>query len=342
MVRVGSRVLPGDILVGKTVPKVRTEMTPEARLLQGLFGRGEERTSDSLEMPAGPAAGGSRSFSPRGVVIGVEHETRETAGAALGPGVRERVRVRIATKRSISVGDKMAGRHGNKGVVSKILPVEDMPYLPDGTPVDILLSPLGVPSRMNVGQILETHLGWAAAKLGFRAVSPVFDGASEMDVRKCLVEAGLPETGKTYLHDGRTGERFEQPVTVGYLYMLKLHHLVDDKVHARATGPYSLITQQALGGKARAGGQRLGEMEVWALEAYGAAHILQEMLTLKSDDVEGRTRSYEALLRGEDLPEPGGAGQPGGAAQRTPRPGRRSEPGRRDATTNHTKHTKKD
>jgi DNA-directed RNA polymerase subunit beta len=215
------------------------------------------------------------------------------------------VKVYVATKRQISVGDKMAGRHGNKGVISKILAEEDMPYLADGTPVDILLNPLGVPSRMNVGQILETHLGWAAQKLGFKSITPVFDGASEEEIRKCLKEAGIPESGKSVLYDGRTGEPFEQPVTVGYIYMLKLHHLVDDKVHARATGPYSLITQQPLGGKARFGGQRFGEMEVWALEAYGAAYILQELLTVKSDDVEGRTKIYESMVKGENTLEAG-------------------------------------
>jgi DNA-directed RNA polymerase subunit beta len=226
-------------------------------------------------------------------------------GDELPSGVQQMVKVYIATKRVISVGDKMAGRHGNKGVISKILPVEDMPYMADGTPVDILLNPLGVPSRMNVGQILETHLGWAAAKLGFKAITPVFDGATEEEIRKSLKEAGLPETGKCVLYDGRTGERFEQPVTVGYIYMLKLHHLVDDKVHARATGPYSLITQQPLGGKARFGGQRFGEMEVWALEAYGAAYILQELLTVKSDDVEGRTKIYESMVKGENTLQAG-------------------------------------
>ncbi len=226
-------------------------------------------------------------------------------GDELPSGVQQMVKVYVATKRQISVGDKMAGRHGNKGVISKILPVEDMPYLADGTPVDIVLNPLGVPSRMNVGQILETHLGWAAAKLGFKAITPVFDGASEEEIRKCLKEAGLPESGKAHLYDGRTGERFEQPTTVGYIYMLKLHHLVDDKVHARATGPYSLITQQPLGGKARFGGQRFGEMEVWALEAYGAAYILQELLTVKSDDVEGRTKIYESMVKGENTLEAG-------------------------------------
>src|SRR5207248_1047156 len=226
-------------------------------------------------------------------------------GDELPSGVQQMVKVYVATKRVISVGDKMAGRHGNKGVISKVLPEEDMPFLADGTPVDILLNPLGVPSRMNVGQILETHLGWAAAKLGFKAVTPVFDGAVEEEMRQTLKEAGIPESGKTFLYDGRTGERFEQPVTVGYIYMLKLHHLVDDKVHARATGPYSLITQQPLGGKARFGGQRFGEMEVWALEAYGAAYILQELLTVKSDDVEGRTKIYESMVKGENTLEAG-------------------------------------
>jgi DNA-directed RNA polymerase subunit beta len=226
-------------------------------------------------------------------------------GDELPTGVLELVKVFIATKRSLSVGDKMAGRHGNKGVISKILPEEDMPFLADGTPVDILLNPLGVPSRMNVGQILETHLGWAAKKLNFQAVTPVFDGASEEEIGECLAEAGLPRNGKSVLYDGRTGKPFDQKVTVGYLYMMKLHHLVDDKVHARATGPYSLITQQPLGGKARFGGQRFGEMEVWALEAYGAANILQELLTVKSDDVEGRTKIYEAMVKGTNILEPG-------------------------------------
>jgi DNA-directed RNA polymerase subunit beta len=226
-------------------------------------------------------------------------------GDELRSGVLQMVKIYIATKRVISVGDKMAGRHGNKGVISKILPVEDMPFLPDGTPIQIMLNPLGVPSRMNVGQILETHLGWAGAKLGFQAVTPVFDGASEEDINKCLSEAGLPSHGKLSLHDGRTGEQLEQETTVGYIYMLKLHHLVDDKVHARSTGPYSLITQQPLGGKARFGGQRFGEMEVWALEAYGAAYILQELLTVKSDDVEGRTKIYESMVKGENTLEAG-------------------------------------
>jgi DNA-directed RNA polymerase subunit beta len=226
-------------------------------------------------------------------------------GDELPTGVLQMVKVYVASKRQISVGDKMAGRHGNKGVISKILQEADMPFLADGTPVDIILNPLGVPSRMNVGQILETHLGWAASKLGFTAICPVFNGATEEEIRQCLVEAGLPEDGKTVLFDGRTGEPFEQKVTVGYIYMLKLHHLVDDKVHARATGPYSLITQQPLGGKARFGGQRFGEMEVWALEAYGAAYILQELLTVKSDDVEGRTKIYESMVKGENTLEAG-------------------------------------
>jgi len=408
IVRIGTFVVPGDILVGKVSPKSKSELTPEEKLLHAIFGRaGEDVKNDSLEVPSGV----------EGVVIETQRFVRRTAmseeekkamdkeqkevettwakkiadqframiaelakaldrkdikdnqsnkelgkdkddkvvveqaerfrlehldvrspdkqaaakeiygkhherieflfeererklnylkrGDELQNGVQQMVKVYIATKRQISVGDKMAGRHGNKGVISKILPVEDMPFLADGTPVDILLNPLGVPSRMNVGQILETHVGWAAAKLGFKAVTPVFDGASEEEIRSCLKEAGIPETGKAYLFDGRTGERFEQPVTVGYIYMLKLHHLVDDKVHARATGPYSLITQQPLGGKARFGGQRFGEMEVWALEAYGAAYILQELLTVKSDDVEGRTKIYESMVKGENTLEAG-------------------------------------
>jgi DNA-directed RNA polymerase subunit beta len=226
-------------------------------------------------------------------------------GDELRSGVLQMVKVYISTKRVISVGDKMAGRHGNKGVIAKILPVEDMPFLPDGTPIQIMLNPLGVPSRMNVGQILETHLGWAAAHLGFQAMTPVFDGASEKDINDLLAKAGLPSHGKQRLHDGRTGEPLQQETTVGYIYMLKLHHLVDDKVHARSTGPYSLITQQPLGGKARFGGQRFGEMEVWALEAYGAAYILQELLTVKSDDVEGRTNIYESMVKGENTLEAG-------------------------------------
>jgi DNA-directed RNA polymerase subunit beta len=230
---------------------------------------------------------------------------RITRGDELPPGVVKMVKVYVAKKRKLSVGDKMAGRHGNKGVVSKVLPMEDMPYLPDGTPIDIVLNPLGVPSRMNIGQVLETHLGWAAHALGFDAVTPVFAGASVDEIKGCLREAGLPEDGKTRLFDGRTGEAFDRRVTVGYIYMMKLSHLVDDKIHARSIGPYSLVTQQPLGGKAQMGGQRFGEMEVWALEAYGAAHTLQELLTVKSDDVEGRSRIYEAIVKGENPPEPG-------------------------------------
>jgi DNA-directed RNA polymerase subunit beta len=408
IVRVGTFVKPGDILVGKVSPKSKSELTPEEKLLHAIFGRaGEDVKNDSLEVPSGvegividtqrfsrrasmseddkkafdreqrelenryakqigdqfraliaelcrvlardklkdaetnrtlgqdkddrvlveqalafrldhlgtltPDRGKQceevyRRHKERLDVLFDEREGRLNSlkrGDELPSGVQQMVKVYVANKRQISVGDKMAGRHGNKGVISKILPAEDMPFLVDGTPVDILLNPLGVPSRMNVGQILETHLGWAAQKLGFKAITPVFDGATEDEIRACLREAGIPETGKSYLYDGRTGARFEQPVTVGYIYMLKLHHLVDDKVHARATGPYSLITQQPLGGKARFGGQRFGEMEVWALEAYGAAYILQELLTVKSDDVEGRTKIYESMVKGENTLEAG-------------------------------------
>ena len=408
IVRVGTFVKPGDILVGKVSPKSRSELTPEEKLLHAIFGRaGEDVKNDSLEVPSGvegvviEALRFSRKASMSedekkeitkrekeineeysekiaeqfrefvealsevidkkelkdpntGKVLGSEKDDKVVAeqaksfrmenldlrspekatparkiynrhweriqffideqerklhslsrGDELPSGVQQMVKVYVATKRVISVGDKMAGRHGNKGVISKILPEEDMPHLKDGTPVDILLNPLGVPSRMNVGQILETHLGFAAAKLGFKAVTPVFDGADEAEIKRALRDAGLPESGKSVLYDGRTGDRFEQPVTVGYIYMLKLHHLVDDKVHARATGPYSLITQQPLGGKARFGGQRFGEMEVWALEAYGAAYILQELLTVKSDDVEGRTKIYESMVKGENTLEAG-------------------------------------
>jgi len=406
IVRVGTYVRPGDILVGKVSPKSKTELTPEEKLLHAIFGRaGEDVKNDSLEVPSGiegiviatqkfsrrmalseeerkqfeqalketEAQGNAKIAEAFGELVkrleevlkrkltdedgtslveGKEHryiaeqaarfrlDTLEIRGPKqraeveriyremwpaveaaiderdrklnsmkrgdeLRSGVLQMVKVYIAAKRVISVGDKVAGRHGNKGVVAKILPKEDMPYLADGTPVQILLNPLGVPSRMNVGQILETHLGWAGAKLGFQAITPVFDGASEEDIRRCLEEAGLPRHGKTILYDGRTGEPFEQEVTVGYIYMMKLHHLVDDKVHARSTGPYSLITQQPLGGKARFGGQRFGEMEVWALEAYGAAYILQELLTVKSDDVEGRTKIYESMVKGENTLEAG-------------------------------------
>lgn len=402
IVRVGTFVRPGDILVGKVSPKSKSELTPEEKLLHAIFGRaGEDVKNDSLEVPSGVEGivTHTQRFSRRASMTdeerkGMDKEQKEIEnrwnkniaeefrtltgelgkildkrelktlaaekddktladkagtftlegldirspdrlkqcqqlykqhsekirflldekeqklsslkrGDELPSGVQQMVKVYVATKRQISVGDKMAGRHGNKGVISKILPEEDMPYLADGTPVDILLNPLGVPSRMNVGQILETHLGWAAQRLNFRAVTPVFDGATEEEIRASLQEAGIPASGKSFLYDGRTGERFEQPVTVGYIYMMKLHHLVDDKVHARATGPYSLITQQPLGGKARFGGQRFGEMEVWALEAYGAAYILQELLTVKSDDVEGRTKIYESMVKGENTLEAG-------------------------------------
>jgi DNA-directed RNA polymerase subunit beta len=407
IVRIGTYVKPGDILVGKVAPKSKSELTPEEKLLHAIFGRaGEDVKNDSLDVPSGvegivintqrfsrrmslsederksfekelkdteavesvkiadeykqlikaleaivggpvvdPTTGKAlgrdkdpkaladeserfklesydlrspekavearkivRQYAPRIESLRDEKDRRLNSlkrGDELPSGVLQMVKIYIATKRVISVGDKMAGRHGNKGVISKILPEEDMPFLEDGTPVEILLNPLGVPSRMNVGQILEIHLGWAAAKLGFQAVCPVFDGASEDTIRQCLVDAGLPENGKAVLYDGRTGEKFDQRVTVGYLYMLKLHHLVDDKIHARATGPYSLITQQPLGGKARFGGQRFGEMEVWALEAYGAAYILQELLTVKSDDVEGRTKIYESMVKGENTLEAG-------------------------------------
>jgi DNA-directed RNA polymerase subunit beta len=408
IVRLGTFVKPGDILVGKVSPKSRSELTPEEKLLHAIFGRaGEDVKNDSLEVPSGiegivigahrfsrrasmtddekkemareerrinteysekiaaqfrefvaalaeildkkelkdPESGKTYASAEEDVVVAdqarkfklenLDIRTPEKSKAAakiyhrhweriqffideqerkqnslkrgdeLPSGVQQMVKIYVATKRTISVGDKMAGRHGNKGVISKILPEEDMPFLKDGTPVDILLNPLGVPSRMNVGQILETHLGYAAAKLGFKAVTPVFDGASEDEIKSALREAGYSDTGKSVLYDGRTGDAFEQPVTVGYIYMLKLHHLVDDKVHARATGPYSLITQQPLGGKARFGGQRFGEMEVWALEAYGAAFILQELLTVKSDDVEGRTKIYESMVKGENTLEAG-------------------------------------
>ena len=408
IVRIGTYVKPGDILVGKVAPKSKSELTPEEKLLHAIFGRaGEDVKNDSLEVPSGvegivintqrfsrrmslnederkafekelkdtelaesvkiadeykqmikaleeatggpvrrprlPASRSAAARTPRSwptrasgsssrpstsaAPSGPRRRARSSASTARGSrpcatssdrrlnslkrgdelpsGVLQMVKIYIATKRVISVGDKMAGRHGNKGVIAKILPEEDMPFLADGTPVEILLNPLGVPSRMNVGQILETHLGWAAAKLGFQAICPVFDGASEDTIRQCLKDAGLPENGKAILFDGRTGEQFDQRVTVGYIYMLKLHHLVDDKIHARATGPYSLITQQPLGGKARFGGQRFGEMEVWALEAYGAAYILQELLTVKSDDVEGRTKIYESMVKGENTLEAG-------------------------------------
>ena len=291
----GAEVTPGDILVGKITPKGETELTAEERLLRAIFGEKAREVKDSsLRLPHGE----------RGIVVDVRQFSRES-GDELLPGVNRLVRVSVAQKRKIAVGDKMAGRHGNKGVIAKILPVEDMPFMPDGTPVDIVLNPLGVPSRMNIGQILETHLGWAMKVLGLKAATPVFDGATEEHIREALKRADLPQDGKTILYDGRTGERFDHEVTVGYIYMLKLHHLVEDKIHARSTGPYSLITQQPLGGKAQFGGQRFGEMEVWALEAYGAANILQELLTVKSDDVLGRVQTYEAIVKGEEIQSPG-------------------------------------
>jgi len=295
IIRVGAEVGPGDILVGKITPKGETELTAEERLLRAIFGEKAREVRDtSLRVPQGE----------RGKVVEVKVFSRDGQDE-LPPGVNQLVRVSIAQKRKLAEGDKMAGRHGNKGVVSRIVPAEDMPFLPDGTPVDIILNPLGVPSRMNVGQVLETHLGWAAQVLGFTAASPVFDGATETQIRAQLEKAGLPQDGKITLYDGRTGEPFDQPVTVGIIYMLKLHHLVEDKIHARSTGPYSLVTQQPLGGKAQFGGQRFGEMEVWALEAYGAANILQELLTVKSDDVIGRVKTYESIVKGESILEPG-------------------------------------
>ena len=295
IIRVGAEVRAGDILVGKVTPKGETELTAEERLLRAIFGEKAREVRDtSLRVPHGEA----------GMVVDVKVFKREQ-GDELPPGVNQLVRVYVAQKRKISEGDKMAGRHGNKGVIARILPEEDMPFLPDGRPVEIVLNPLGVPSRMNIGQILETHLGWAAKKLGLHIATPVFDGAREEDVFAAFKEAGLPESGKTTLYDGRTGEPFDNEITVGYIYMLKLAHLVDDKIHARSTGPYSLVTQQPLGGKAQFGGQRFGEMEVWALEAYGAAYTLQEILTVKSDDVVGRVKTYEAIVKGENIPEPG-------------------------------------
>ena len=295
IIRVGAEVKAGDILVGKVTPKGETELTAEERLLRAIFGEKAREVRDtSLRVPHGEA----------GIILDVKTFSRDN-GDELQPGVNEMVRVYVATKRKISVGDKMCGRHGNKGVISRILPEEDMPYLPDGTPVEIVLNPLGVPSRMNLGQVLEVHLGLAAKKLGWYVATPVFDGASDEDIMYALEEAGYPNSGKIRLRDGRTGDEFYNPVTVGYMYMLKLHHLVDEKIHARSTGPYSLVTQQPLGGKAQFGGQRFGEMEVWALEAYGAANTLQEILTVKSDDVVGRVKTYEAIVKGENIPEPG-------------------------------------
>ncbi len=317
IIRIGAEVRANDILVGKVTPKGETELTAEERLLRAIFGdKAREVRDTSLRVPHGEF----------GIIVDVKIFTRENRDE-LSPGVNQMVRVYIAQKRKISVGDKMAGRHGNKGVVSRILPEEDMPFLPDGTPLDIVLNPLGVPSRMNIGQVLEVHLGLAAKALGWHVATPVFDGAREHDIQEVLEQAaqipeeplfdengrpsiqfskcGINPKGKIWLHDGRTGDLFDNPVTVGYMYMLKLHHLVDDKIHARSTGPYSLVTQQPLGGKAQFGGQRFGEMEVWALEAYGASHVLQEILTVKSDDTIGRVKTYEAIVKGENIPEPG-------------------------------------
>ncbi|MCH5303661.1 MAG: DNA-directed RNA polymerase subunit beta, partial [Ruminococcus sp.] len=320
IIRIGAEVHAGDILVGKVTPKGETELTAEERLLRAIFGEKAREVRDtSLRVPHGE----------NGIVVDVKVFTREDARNELQPGVNKVVRVYLAQKRKISVGDKMAGRHGNKGVVSRILPVEDMPFLPDGTPLDIVLNPLGVPSRMNIGQVLEVHLGYAAKALGWKIQTPVFDGAHEQDIfeafkmmrdkddypdraevtgidfGECVRQNGISMEGKTMLKDGRTGEYFDNPVTVGYMYYLKLHHLVDDKIHARSTGPYSLVTQQPLGGKAQFGGQRFGEMEVWALEAYGAAYTLMEILTVKSDDVVGRVKTYEAIVKGQNIPSPG-------------------------------------
>ncbi|MEG2003415.1 MAG: DNA-directed RNA polymerase subunit beta, partial [Clostridia bacterium] len=295
VVSIGAEVHAGDILVGKVTPKGETELTSEERLLRAIFGEKAREVRDtSLRLPHGES----------GIIVDARVFSRETSDN-LQPGVIKVVRVFVAQKRKISVGDKMAGRHGNKGVISRILPSEDMPFLADGTPLDIVLNPLGVPSRMNIGQVLEVHLGIAAKKLGWKVMTPVFNGANEVEISECLEKAGLRPDGKAVLFDGRTGQAFDSPVTVGYMYFLKLHHLVDDKIHARSTGPYSLVTQQPLGGKAQFGGQRFGEMEVWALEAYGAAYTLQEILTVKSDDIKGRVKAYEAIVKGQNIPSPG-------------------------------------
>jgi DNA-directed RNA polymerase subunit beta len=295
IIYIGAEVEQGDILVGKITPKGETELSAEERLLRAIFGeKAREVRDSSLRVPHGE----------RGIVVDVKVFSRDNKDE-LSPGVNELVRVYVAQKRKISAGDKMAGRHGNKGVVARILPPEDMPFLPDGTPVEIVLNPLGVPSRMNLGQVLETHLGWVAKVIGANIQSPVFDGAPLTDIEDELEKHGLPRDGRVNLRDGRTGDQFDQSVTVGWIYMLKLHHLVEDKIHARSTGPYSLVTQQPLGGKAQFGGQRFGEMEVWALEAYGAAHVLQEILTVKSDDIVGRVKAYEAIVKGDNTLEAG-------------------------------------
>ena len=295
VIRIGAHVKPGDILVGKISPKGETELTAEEKLLRAIFGEKSREVRDvSLRVPHGE----------EGTIIDVKRYTKQNSDE-LKSGVNEVIRIYIGQKRKITVGDKMAGRHGNKGVISRILPAEDMPYLQDGTPIDIVLNPQGVPSRMNLGQVLEVHLGEVARTLGVKFATPIFDGASGVDIKELFKIAGIREDGKTYLYDGRTGERFDNPVTVGIMYVLKLHHLVDDKIHARSTGSYSLVTKQPLGGKAQFGGQRFGEMEVWALEGYGAAHTLQEMLTVKSDDIKQREKTYLAIVKGENIPKPG-------------------------------------
>ena len=295
VIRIGAHVKPGDILVGKISPKGETELTAEEKLLRAIFGEKSREVRDvSLRVPHGE----------EGTIIDVKRYTKQNSDE-LKSGVNEVIRIYIGQKRKITVGDKMAGRHGNKGVISRILPAEDMPYLPDGTPIDIVLNPQVVPSRMNLGQVLEVHLGEVARTLGVKFATPIFDGASGVDIKELFKIAGIREDGKTYLYDGRTGERFDNPVTVGIMYVLKLHHLVDDKIHARSTGSYSLVTKQPLGGKAQFGGQRFGEMEVWALEGYGAAHTLQEMLTVKSDDIKQREKTYLAIVKGENIPKPG-------------------------------------
>ena len=295
VIRIGAHVKPGDILIGKISPKGETELTAEEKLLRAIFGEKSREVRDvSLRVPHGE----------EGTIIDVKRYTKQNSDE-LKSGVNEVIRIYIGQKRKITVGDKMAGRHGNKGVISRILPAEDMPYLPDGTPVDIVLNPQGVPSRMNLGQVLEVHLGEVARTLGIKFATPIFDGASGIDIKELFKISGIREDGKTYIYDGRTGERFDNPVTVGIMYVLKLHHLVDDKIHARSTGSYSLVTKQPLGGKAQFGGQRFGEMEVWALEGYGAAHTLQEMLTVKSDDIKQREKTYLSIVKGENIPKPG-------------------------------------
>ena len=295
VIRIGAHVKPGDILVGKISPKGETELTAEEKLLRAIFGEKSREVRDvSLRVPHGE----------EGTIIDVKRYTKQNSDE-LKSGVNEVIRIYIGQKRKITVGDKMAGRHGNKGVISRILPAEDMPYLPDGTPVDIVLNPQGVPSRMNLGQVLEVHLGEVARTLGIKFATPIFDGASGIDIKELFKISGIREDGKTYIYDGRTGERFDNSVTVGIMYVLKLHHLVDDKIHARSTGSYSLVTKQPLGGKAQFGGQRFGEMEVWALEGYGAAHTLQEMLTVKSDDIKQREKTYLSIVKGENIPKPG-------------------------------------